>query len=94
MNMEGAALKPVKLDEKFSGWVVAAGLANDEKEEVNAFDCKAGAVLAAEENKLLEPAAAAALPAVPKLNILLPVVAAGLIDVPKDIGPCCCCCCC
>lgn len=91
--MEGAALKPVKLDEKFSGCVAAAGLANDEKEEVNAFDWTAGVVLLAEENMLPEPAAAAALPAVPKLNILLPVVAVGLIDVPKAIGPCCCCCC-
>lgn len=87
---EGAALKLVKPDEKFSGWDAAAGLANDEKEELNAFD-NAGAVLLAllaeENNKLLEPAAAAVLP---KLNILpVPVDAAGLIDAPKVIDPGC-----
>lgn len=94
----GAPLKPVKPDEKFSGWVVAIGFAKEEKEELNngVFVMAVGALILLllaeekEENMLLEPPVAAALP---KLNILLPVAAVGLIDAPKDMDPGCCCCC-
>ena len=76
------ALKLGKLEVKLSGWAVAAGFANEEK-ELKAFEA-VGAVLLA-ENKLDAPAAVLVLP---KLNRLLPVDDVP-VEVPKAEPDCC-----